>query len=107
DGFDPLRRLLTPSEIGLAGHSRGADAASIIGARDRRIKAIVAFDNLMATTSPDDSGNVKPLHPRVPALGMSADYYEAPQPFTADPPPLDNLGSSDSYRTVAIYALEV
>src|SRR5204862_415914 len=26
DAYDPLRRLLTASEIGLAGHSRGADA---------------------------------------------------------------------------------
>jgi hypothetical protein len=107
DPYDPLRRLLTAREIGLAGHSRGADAASIVGARDSRIKAIVAWDNLMATTSPDDNGNVKPLHPRVPALGMSADYYEAPQPFTASPPPLDKLAGFDAYRQAGIDSMEV
>lgn len=107
DAADPLRRLLTGREVGLAGHSRGADAASIVGARARRIKAIVAWDNLLATTSPDANGDSKPLRPRVPALGMSADYYEAPAPFTADPPPLEKLDGFAAYRRAGVDAMEV
>ena len=104
---DPLRRLLNPRKLGIAGHSRGADVASILGARDRKVDAIVAFDNLMATTSPDENGNTKPLAPRVPALGMSADYYEAPQPYTADPPPYDKDKGFTAYRRAGQDAMEV
>jgi pimeloyl-ACP methyl ester carboxylesterase len=107
DRSNPLRRLMDPSQMGIAGHSRGADVASILGARDRRVDAIVAFDNLMATTSPDADGHTKPLHPRVPALGMSADYYEAPQPYTSDPPPLDKDQGYAAYRRAGEDAMEV
>ncbi len=104
---DPLRRLVDASELGIAGHSRGADVASILGARDRRVDAIVAFDNLMETTSPNAAGNTKPLSPRVPALGMSADYYEAPQPYTADPPPYEKDHGFRAYRQAGKDAMEV
>jgi hypothetical protein len=107
DRSDPLRRLINAREIGIAGHSRGADVASILGARDRRVDAIVAFDNLMSTTSPNDNGRSRPLHPRVPALGMSADYYEAPQPYTSDPPPLAKDNAFAAYRRAGQDAMEV
>ncbi len=107
DAFDPLRRLVDRHEIGLIGHSRGADAVSIAGARDHRVKAIVAFDNLLSETSPDANGHTKPLHPRVPALGMSADYYQAPQPYTADPPPLAKDAAFAAYRRAGVDAMEV
>jgi hypothetical protein len=98
---------MNPREIGIAGHSRGADVASILGARDRRVDAIVAFDNLMATTSPDADGHTRPLRPRVPALGMSADYYEAPEPYTSDPPPLEKDQGYAAYRRAGKDAMEV
>ena len=107
DRFDPLRRLVNARRIGLAGHSRGADAASIVGSRDHRVDAIVAWDNLRSHTAPDDNGHTRPLKPRVPALGMSADYYEAPQPYTEDPPPLDKGEAFAAYRQAGVDAMEV
>ncbi len=104
---DPLRRLVNARKLGIAGHSRGADVASIMGARDRHVDAVVAFDNLMATTSPDENGNTRPLTPRAPALGMSADYYEAPQPYSADPPPYDKDKGFTAYRHAGQDAMEV
>lgn len=101
DRFDPLRRLVDARRIGLAGHSRGADAVSIVGSRDPRVDAIVAWDNLLARSG----GSA--LTPRVPALGMSADYYEYDPPYTSDPPPDAKLQGFRSYRRAGVDTMEV
>jgi hypothetical protein len=107
DRYDPLRGLLDPTRIGLAGHSRGADAVSIVGSRDRRIGAIVAWDNLLSETAPDPAGHSQKLRPQTPALGMSADYYENPQPYTEDPPPLDKGAGFAAHRAAGVDAMEL
>lgn len=107
DRLDPLRRLIDARRIGLAGHSRGADAVSIVGSRDHRVGAIVAWDNLLSHTAPDDNGHTRPLKPRVPALGMSADYYENPQPYTGDPPPQDKGEAFAAYRAAGVDTMEL
>jgi dienelactone hydrolase len=45
-GYNPLWARLDPSRIGIAGHSLGAIAATDIGQRDARVKAVVSFDNI-------------------------------------------------------------
>jgi dienelactone hydrolase len=52
NGYDPLWQMLDPNEIGVAGHSYGAEAASWIGQQDPRVKAVVALDNLCVPTWP-------------------------------------------------------
>ncbi len=44
--YNPFWSLLNPSELGIAGHSYGAAGVSYIGQWDKRVKAIVAWDNL-------------------------------------------------------------
>jgi dienelactone hydrolase len=105
DRRDPLRRLLTRKRIGLAGHSRGADAVSIVGSRDHRVDAIVAWDNLLAGS--DSTRAPRPAAPRVPALGMSADYYEADEPYTEDPPQFDKSRGFAAYRRAGVDSMEV
>jgi len=100
---DPLRALVDATRVGLAGHSRGADAVSIVGARDRRIDAIVAWDNLLAQAGDPP----RPPQPRVPALGMGADYYIYAPPYTSDPNPLAKLDAFSAYRRAGVDAMEV
>jgi hypothetical protein len=113
EGFDaaynPFWKVLDPAEIGLAGHSYGAAGVSYIGQWDKRVKAVVAWDNL-GPGSPKgpvfngqhvgEAGCKNPaqrttarLH--TPALGMSADYFLPPTPNTSKPDA--NGKSSESY----------
>src|SRR5215212_1910972 len=47
--YNPFWRLLSKSELGLAGHSYGAAGVSYIGQWDPRVDAVVAWDNLGGT----------------------------------------------------------
>ncbi len=97
-GFNPYWKLLN-GRVGLAGHSYGAAGVSYIGQWDKRVSAIVAWDNL---SQPDPGTNDDsfppgeagcPAHPQdrtpgkngVPALGMSADYFLPPTPNMSYP----------------------
>jgi dienelactone hydrolase len=119
--YDPLWELINRTEIGVAGHSYGAEAASWLGQSDPRIKAVVAWDNLCVPLSPSPTEvlalaqapqNLQPLglfglptdcfgapagpSPRLhaPALGLSSDYLLTPEPYTIVPDPdLKELGS--------------
>src|SRR3954453_3525695 len=107
-GYNPFWKLFDHKRVGLAGHSYGAAGISYIGQWDRRVDALVAWDNL-SQPSPGSGGNMSfppgekgcPAHPneRVdltkdpakfsqgkPALGMSADYFLPPTPNTSEPP---------------------
>lgn len=75
----PYHAIIDPNEIGAAGHSAGADALSYQQGVDPRLKAIVAWDNLISSTT-GDQGNAnctnKPtvlVKPRVPALGEASE----------------------------------
>jgi dienelactone hydrolase len=88
DAHNPLWKMLDRRRIGIAGHSLGAYAVSEVGSRDRRVDAIVAWDNLRrGGNETSGAGETPPITPRVPALGMSADYGLTPTPYTSDPDP--------------------
>jgi pimeloyl-ACP methyl ester carboxylesterase len=98
--YNPFWSILNPSELGLAGHSYGAAAVSYIAQWDKRVKAVVAWDNL-AAPNPNvgtsekgcvDAADRRPAKIRVPALGMSADYFLPPTPHTS----LPNYDSKDT-----------
>jgi hypothetical protein len=90
---NPYRADLNASRVGIAGHSLGAAAVSQVGQCDRRVKTIVAWDNLSKIT--DCSGVTVPKQHRwsdgrtihVPALALTNDYAFNPQPRSAPPDP--------------------
>ena len=105
--------MLKRNEIGITGHSYGAEAASWIGQEDPRVKAVVAWDNLCEPVSPSPTevralleapankqglfalpaecfGAPQEPAPAItkPALGMSSDYLLTPEPYVEEPNPL-------------------
>jgi len=109
DAYNPLYARLDSSKIGLAGHSRGAFATSIVGSRDARVGAIVGWDNLTPggpnRLSPSDT--LAPLTPRAPALGIASEYYIGDPPYTAEPDPQGNNGAFLQHQAAGIDAMEV
>jgi dienelactone hydrolase len=104
-GFNPYWQRFDHKRVGLAGHSYGAAGVSYIGQLDKRVDAIVAWDNLSQPSPGKDGQNFPPgekgcpAHPEqrvdltkmpgkgaAPALGMSADYFLPPTPNTSEPP---------------------
>lgn len=89
--FFPHWDQLDVRMVGIAGHSQGGSTASLLGQADKRISAIVAWDNLTAlkTGWVDKIGMDPPadLALRTPALGLGADYYFKVVPTTEPPEP--------------------
>jgi len=99
---DPWRASVDPDEVGIAGHSLAARAASYLQMTDPRVKAAVAWDNLASNLEGDDGtpsgggaagaliggelpGTPTPITPRVPALGEASDNVGTTQPTNNDP----------------------
>ena len=88
---NPYARELDADRVGIAGHSLGAAAVSVVGQCDNRVKTIVAWDDLDRIT--DCSGVTIPpayrsktlLH--APALALTNDYVFNTQPAASPPDP--------------------
>jgi len=91
--FNPDYGSLDPNDVGIAGHSLGAEAVSWVGQCDKRVKAIVAWDDLVPVTMSQCASNV--TIPRAdqasavhaPALATTNDYEFNIQPQTTVPDP--------------------
>jgi hypothetical protein len=113
---NPLASRLDPNRLGLAGHSLGARAVSVVQqcsdlgtvwkrlplctGRSFPIKVVVAWDRLSA------DGVV----PVVPAMDQQADgYFLNPQPAFTAPEPRDHLGGLDAWTRAGLdaYALTI
>ena len=119
--YNPLWRYLDTARVGLAGHSLGATGVSYVGQLDPRVKAIVAFDDLLDVTKPGSLSNFgqtitcasgssrrpSPIRVSKPALGLSDDYGLAPQPFTSLPDPAAKLGPSRSLSAAHVDSGEI
>jgi dienelactone hydrolase len=116
--YNPMHGLIDRGRIGLAGHSFGAAGISYVGQRDPRVDAIVAWDNLAAdpggtvtprsgVTCPSDPSSRTPVPLTKPALGMSADYFLVPQPYTADPDPQGKNAAFNVYKAIGVDAIQV
>ena len=92
----------TARSSGIVGHSYGASGVSYIAQWDKRVKAVVAWDNLgPPRPAGREQGCVakrdrRKAKIRVPGLGMSADYFLPPTPNTSLPKPLAK--STESLR---------
>ena len=103
-------KLVEGHRIGIAGHSYGASGVSWVGQQDKRVDAVVAWDNLCdpslavgqrgdsptagATCSAGAQG--PPPGHRVPSLGLSADSFLG-ETRTCDPDPLAKSAGSRSF----------
>lgn len=97
NAFNPDWGLLDRHRIGLAGHSLGASAVSVVGQelacdpakpvlqRDGCVSAIVAWDALQPIKT--DASGQPALPIRAPALSLTAEYFLNPVPALATNPP--------------------
>ncbi len=125
-GYNPFWQLLNPSRLGLAGHSYGAAGVSYIAQWDRRIKAVVAWDNLGGpgpnvgdvpggngeTTlgeqgCPADPANRTTVPITKPGLGISADYGLPPVPNITQPDPGKKAATSVAYTKAGVDSGEI
>jgi dienelactone hydrolase len=99
---NPYSDALDRDRVGLAGHSLGAAAVSQVGQCDKRVKAIVAWDNLGAIRNCDgvtiapENRSATLLH--APAMGITNDYGFWTQPATTAP---DAESKQAGYKQVA------
>jgi dienelactone hydrolase len=96
DDFNPLHAWFDGERLGIVGHSLGAQSVSVVQGTDKRVDAVVAWDNLHGQYTP-----------RVPALGMSADYGLVPYPNAGDPDPEAKLGGFKAWRAQGIPAAQI
>jgi pimeloyl-ACP methyl ester carboxylesterase len=95
---NPFWRELDRSRIGLAGHSRGGQAASVLGQTDPRVSAIVSWDR--------GTGLPLPQELRTPTLFFVADYacqanpVCQPEPYLEPPQGEGPKGRGNEYQTV-------
>ena len=90
---NPARSQLDDEHVGIAGHSLGASAVSVVGQCDPRVSAIVAWDNLAPATGtcaehvPAGLPKGSPVKPTLttPALGINSEYFFNPS-YTSSPP---------------------
>src|SRR5436309_9308074 len=88
---NPYSGDLDRARVAVAGHSLGAAAVSVVGQCDRRVKTVVAWDNLSAIKScsgvkiPPQYRSRKLIH--APALALTNDYLFNPQPMSSPPDP--------------------
>ncbi|HEX5988290.1 MAG TPA: hypothetical protein VFY86_17330, partial [Nocardioides sp.] len=109
---NPFWRLVDPTHVGLAGHSYGASGVSWVGQRDRRVDAVVAWDHLCdpsAGTGTPGAGSTGCLpgatgraRPRVPSLGLSADYGLTPSVYATEPDPRAKGAASRAYSRAGV-----
>jgi dienelactone hydrolase len=119
--FNPLHHLVDPSRVGIAGHSLGAAGVSFVGQKDPRVDAVVGWDNLRYTVDGPDDGNGADGVPECPsqpasrdaaanlkpALGMSADYFIVPTPYTTDPDPQEKNAAFAEFKAAGVDTMQV
>jgi dienelactone hydrolase len=123
--YNPFWKMIKRSQLGLAGHSYGAAGVSYIAQWDKRVKAVVAWDNLGGAGP--DAGSVPgvpgstlgesgcPANPKArttvpirrPGLGISADYGLPPAPNTSQPDPLAKSTASLAYTKAGVDTGEI
>jgi dienelactone hydrolase len=104
--FNPLWREVNRHELGIAGHSLGAIAASPIGQAKKRVKAVISYDNLDGTIPPRLT---KRIH--APALYFATDYqfptFATPMSSQSPPKPGRHLGTFRQLRKAHVDVMEI
>ena len=97
---NPSLAELDTTRVGIAGHSLGASAVSLVGQCDPRVSAIVAWDNLAPATGKCSDQVAKlpagsPAQPTLetPALGINSEYFFNPSSMSSPPDPQSKAGA--------------
>ena len=109
---NPAHRELNHAQVGIAGHSLGASAVSWVGQCDKRVKTIVAWDDLVPINVKQCADNVaipkqfRATRLDTPALGTTNDYEFNVQSMTAPPDPhgdsnVGGLAGDSGYQQLA------
>ena len=91
--YNPGWATLNTGDVGIAGHSLGAEAVSWVGQCDDRVKTIVAWDDLVPVDMSKCAANVtvprsdQAIAVHAPALALTNDYEFNPQPNLTVPDP--------------------
>jgi hypothetical protein len=108
--YNPGWRTLARRDVALAGHSLGAEAVSWVGQCDKRVRAIVAWDDLYPVTMSKCAANVTvPKADRAsavhaPAMTFTNDYEFNIDPATTVPNPnAGNVGTGGGLDGTAGY----
>jgi dienelactone hydrolase len=112
---NPYFRQLNTNKIAIAGHSLGAAAVSEIGQCDKRVKTIVAWDDLDAITNCNGGGETIPAKYRyaggklihVPALALTNDYLFNPQPMSSPPDAQSKAAGYDQVMKAGYDSMQV
>ena len=105
---NPFSDALDRSRVAAAGHSLGAAAVSHVGQCDKRVKTIVAWDNLREIESCD--GITIPKEHRTTkristsALAITNDYMFTTQPRTSAPDPDEKTAGYEQVRKAGVDA---
>ncbi|MEA2346857.1 MAG: hypothetical protein QOG62_644 [Thermoleophilaceae bacterium] len=105
--YNPFGRWVDPEHLGLAGHSFGASGVSYESQVDKRVDAVVAWDNLCDATSTCAKGFKPARKLRTPALGFSNDYGLLPLPRSKDPDPLGRSQASMAFSKAGVDTGEI
>lgn len=105
EGFNarhnPFHDLLDRSRLGIVGHSLGAFAVSKVASSNEEVDALVAWDNLRVK-----DGDAR-MPPRVPALGMSADYGLFREPLLTKPDPQGKNEASNEFSDEGVDTAQI
>ncbi len=108
DRDNPAWARLDRSEVGIAGHSLGATAVSVLAQCDPRVRAVVAWDYLAPASGtcrsqfaglPPDAPATPTPH--APALTLNSDYFLNPEPMTSQPAPEADPKSAGTHQVAA------
>ncbi|MDX6584958.1 MAG: hypothetical protein QOI10_4142 [Solirubrobacterales bacterium] len=106
--YNPYARVLDRSRVGIAGHSLGAAAVSVVGQCDNRVRTIVAWDNLSKIT--DCSGVTVPARYKsdklihTPAMALTNDYGFWTQPTNSPPDPHTKMNGYNQVKDAGLDA---
>src|SRR4051794_7259019 len=112
---NPARSELDATRVGIAGHSLGASAVSLVGQCDPRVRAIVAWDNLAPATGncrdqvPAGLPSDTPAQPTLttPALGFNSEYFFNPSSMSAPPDPQSKAAAFAQLATAGTDVMQI
>jgi dienelactone hydrolase len=100
--FNPYWAVIDRKRLGIAGHSLGAIAVTPLGQEDKRVDAIISYDNLDGTLAPS-------VPRRTPSLYFYTDYAfpATGTPKTSPPDPTQHFGAFNQLSAAGVDTMTI